>query len=309
MRRILVTGAASWLGGQVVQRLEHRAGTEVIATDRTAPSRPFAAASIILSTDPLELARVVMDTAPDVVVDLRASGDDGADRLPYGGAVELDTEALAAAVVRTPSVRRVVVQSDTAVYGWGPRSPSVIREESETGGERTPYGRRLEDAERSFADAAAERDLDLMVLRLAPIIGSSIANPLSRYLRLPVVPTLLGFDPRLQLLHEADAVRLLEHAAIASGSGTCNVAGPGQLYLSRALHLGGRFAKPLFGRGFDAAVAAMRRAGLVLPRHLQLLVRHGRVTDIGRMSHLLEVEPPRGCREAVLALHGRGAAS
>jgi UDP-glucose 4-epimerase len=309
MRRILVTGAASWLGGQVVQRLEHRAGTEVIATDRTAPSVPFAATSMILSTDPLDLAQVVMDTAPDVVVDLRASADDETDRLPNGGAVGLDTQALAAAVVRTQSVRRVVVQSDTALYGWGPRSPSVIREESETGGERTPYGRMLEDAERCFAEAAAERDLDVMILRLAPIVGSSIANPLSRYLRLPVVPTLLGFDPRLQLLHEADAVRLLEHAAISSGSGTCNVAAQGQLYLSRALRLGGRVAKPLFGRGFDAAMAAMRRAGLVMPRHVQLLVRHGRVTDIGRMGHLLDIESRRDCREAVLALHGRGAAS
>jgi UDP-glucose 4-epimerase len=308
MRRILVTGAASWLGGQVVQRLEHRAGTEVIATDRTAPSVPFAASSMMLSTDPLDLAQVVMDTAPDVVVDLRASGDE-ADRLPDGGAVGLDTQALAAAVVRTQSVRRVVVQSDTALYGWGPRSPSVIREESETGGERTPYGRMLEDAERCFAEAAAERDLDVVILRLAPIVGSSIANPLSRYLRLPVVPTLLGFDPRLQLLHEADAVRLLEHAAISSGSGTCNVAAQGQLYLSRALRLGGRVAKPLFGRGFDAAMAAMRRAGLVMPRHVQLLVRHGRVTDIGRMGHLLDIESRRDCREAVLALHGRGAAS
>jgi hypothetical protein len=56
-------------------------------------------------------------------------------------------------------------------------------------------------------------------------------------------------------------------------------------------------------------MAAMRRAGLVIPRHLQLLVRHGRVTDIGRMGHLLEVEPRHDCREAVLALHGRGTAS
>jgi UDP-glucose 4-epimerase len=44
------------------------------------------------------------------------------------------------------------------------------------------------------------------VLRLAPILGPTVNNYLTRYLGRRVVPTLMGFDPLMQFLHEVDAL-------------------------------------------------------------------------------------------------------
>ena len=46
---------------------------------------------------------------------------------------------------------------------------------------------------------------------------------LSRYLAGPVVPTIIGHDSRLQLLHEQDALGALERATMAGKAGTFNV--------------------------------------------------------------------------------------
>jgi hypothetical protein len=49
-------------------------------------------------------------------------------------------------------------------------------------------------------------DVDVTVLRFVNIIGSRVDTVLSRYFSLPVVPTVPGYDGRLQLLHEQDAL-------------------------------------------------------------------------------------------------------
>ncbi len=50
------------------------------------------------------------------------------------------------------------------------------------------------------------------MLRFANFIGPTIDTPLTRYLALPLVPTALGLRPRLQLLHENDAIEVLRMA-------------------------------------------------------------------------------------------------
>ncbi len=57
------------------------------------------------------------------------------------------------------------------------------------------------------------------------MIGPAMDTALSRYLAGPVVPTVIGHDPRLQLLHEQDALGALERATVAGKAGTFNVGG------------------------------------------------------------------------------------
>ena len=52
-------------------------------------------------------------------------------------------------------------------------------------------------------------DVDVTLLRFANFVGPFIDTPLTRYFQLPVVPTAFGFDPRMQLLHETDAVEIM----------------------------------------------------------------------------------------------------
>ena len=88
-------------------------------------------------------------------------------------------------------------------------------------------------------------DVAVTVLRFANLIGPRIDTVFTRYFALPVVPTVLGYDPRLQLLHEEDAVAVLERAASVELPGTFNVAGDGVLMLSQAIRRAGRIAIPV----------------------------------------------------------------
>ena len=80
---------------------------------------------------------------------------------------------------------------------------------------------------------------------------------------LPVVPMILGFDPRYQFVHEDDVVHALEHAVGHDLPGVFNVAGDGVLALSEVAGLLGKPYVPLLPPwGTGLAAAALRRLGV-----------------------------------------------
>jgi len=306
MRRILVTGAATWTGGRLIQRLERRANIEIFAVDQLSPRIEFASHFEQVELDHLEFAHHVLDIEPHIVVHLQTV--DRAAELGRSRAHEaavIGAQTLAGAIGRSDSIRRVIVKSDAAVYGSSPRSPSVYHEAMAPHGRRLRYARDLSEVERFFSSIAAQNEVSLTVLRFANIIGTRVDNPISRYLTMPVVPSWLGFDPRLHLIHEDDAVRALELAVINDVPGVTNIAASGPLYLSRILRLGRRLPQPLMKRGFDTAMKVLRRTDHALPPHLQEILRYGMVVDTARMTAELEFAPRLNGRQATLATFGR----
>ena len=65
-------------------------------------------------------------------------------------------------------------------------------------------------------------------------------NAPSNYLRLDTVPTLLGFDPMMQVVHQRDVLSAIELSLVPGVRGIFNIAGPEPLALSRAIALLGR---------------------------------------------------------------------
>ena len=60
---------------------------------------------------------------------------------------------------------------------------------------------------RDFADDNPH--VTVRLLRFSNVLGTDIHTPLAKALRLPVVPSIFGFDPRFQFVHEDDVVRAL----------------------------------------------------------------------------------------------------
>jgi len=307
MHRILVTGASSWVGGRLVRSLESRSDVEVFAVDEIEPTVEFGSEFHLSSLDILEFAEHVIVVRPTTVVHLQTLdrsvlfGPDHAQ-----SSVVLGAQALFGAIGRLPDVQSVIVKSDAAVYGSGPRNPSVVRESTTPPARLVRYERSLRDVELSVAQLADEHPhITFTVLRFNPVVGATITNSISSYLRLPAVPTLLGSDPRLQFVHEDDAVRALEHAIDHPTAGTFNIGNEGQLYLSRILRLGKRINQRLPARQFDCAMRVLRPFGASLPRHLVNLIKYGRVTDTQLMTDKLGFEPDLNCRRLVLATYDR----
>jgi UDP-glucose 4-epimerase len=202
---------------------------------------------------------------------------------------------LLAACQKSASVRRLVVKSTTAVYGSSSRDPALFAEETEPKAlPRSGYAKDAVEIEGYVRGFARRRpDVAVSILRFTNFIGPRIDSPLVRYLRLPLVPTVLGFDPRVQLLHADDALEVLRRATLASSpAGTLNVGGAGVLLLSQLIRRAGRVPVPVPASGVHLVGRAVRRSGLVdfSPEQLRFL-EFGRVVDTTRLREEFGYEP------------------
>lgn len=135
------------------------------------------------------------------------------------------------------------------------------------------------------------------VLRFANILGPQPDSPLADYLALPVLPTVLGYDPRLQFVHEDDVVDVLEIAAREPrrgtlNSGTFNIAGDGVLLLSQCSRRLGRPTVPVLLPAVTWVGSALRTIGMTdfSPEQIRLLT-HGRVVSTVQMRETLGFRP------------------
>jgi len=143
------------------------------------------------------------------------------------------------------------------------------------------------------------------VLRFTNFIGPRIDSLLTGVFRMPVVPTALGYDARVQLLHEDDALAVLTRATTEPFTGTVNVGGAGTLLLSQAIRRLGRIEIPLPSPALGSVGRLSRRFGFVdySPEQMRFL-NFGRVVD----TTVLREEfgyTPRYTTEAALADYAR----
>ena len=215
----------------------------------------------------------------------------------------IGTMQLFAACQRAEHLRNVVMKSTTAVYGAGPRNPAMYTEDMSA--RESPQGGYAKDAVEieQYARQLARRrpELGLTTLRFANFIGPEIRSSLTRYFELPVVPRPLGFDPRLQFVHENDALDALERVTIGRHRGLYNVAADGIVLLSQALRLLGRPSFPVAVPLGAPLAAVLRRLGRVdfSADQLSLLI-HGRVVDNARIKRELDWTPRYTTSEALM---------
>ena len=258
------------------------------------------------------VAKVIDSTAVDTIVHLAITAEpQGAGGRPRMKELNvIGTMQLLAAAQNAPRLRRLVMKSSTAVYGSHYADPALFREDSaprvpaRSGYEKDAV--EVEGYARAFG--RRRRDVDLTVLRFANFIGPSVESPLVSYLGLPVVPRVLGYDPRLQLCHEDDAVEVLRRCTMECHPGITNVAGPGIVYLSQAIRMAGKPSVPVPLQLADGLAGLMRRGGRLdfSPEQLQVL-RFGRVGDITRLRTQIGYEPRFSSRVGPGGLPGIGA--
>ena len=159
------------------------------------------------------------------------------------------------------------------------------------------------EAEASVRDFAEKSpQVCTTIMRFANVLGPDVRTSHTALFSLPVVPTILGFDPRYQFAHEDDVVAALAHAARHDLPGIHNVAADGVLALTEVIDLlGKRWAPLLPPWGTGLAAAAMRRLGLRIPPEMLGQLRFGRGLD-NRKLKATGFRYRYTSREAVLAL-------
>ena len=296
MRRILVTGVSRPPGPAVARRLAGEPEVaRVIGLDVRQPSEELPGVEFMRADIRSVVAGGLLDSERvETIVHL------GGLSVPAGRGVSrevavIGTMQLLAAARRATSLRAFVLQSSTAVYSAGPLDAALATEDTPPPPGASGRARDAAEIEK-YVDGLAQRrpELRVCILRFAPLAGPTVRTPLARYLRRTLLPTMLGYDPRLQLLHEDDAVDAVLRATFADAVGTYNVAGDGALYLSQAARRLGRAQLPV------PAVALPWFLGRVdLPLGL---LRYGRVVDTTRIKKELGFVPTYTTAEALQTL-------
>jgi UDP-glucose 4-epimerase len=206
----------------------------------------------------------------------------------------IGTMQLLAACQKAPGVAKLVVKSSTTVYGAGPRDPAMFTEEMAPRAiHQTGLSKDAVEVEGYVRGFARRRpDVCVSTLRMANWIGPKTDSPITRYFAMPVIPTVFGYDARLQFLHEDDGVAAIHHATVNDLPGTFNLAGDGILALSQAIRRLGRPALrlPPFTASSTAAVVRRARLADFSPDQITFLT-YGRAVDTTRMRTEFGFEP------------------
>lgn len=312
-RRVLITGISGLLAGRLAQRLEaDETVTEIVGVDVHEPTVELQRTEFVRADirNPL-VSRIVSTTGVDTVVHTAMMAGPAA----AGGRARMKEQnviggmQLLAACQQSPDVRKFVLKSSTAVYGSSHTDVALFREEqTPTPPPSSGFAADVVEVE-GYARAFARRrsDVTTTILRFANFLGGQMDSVLGSFFALPVVPSVLGFDPRLQFVNEEDGLEVLRRAVDEDHPGVYNVAGPGVVYLSQCVRKAGRVQVPV-PRPLVAAVAeAVRRARRVdfSPEQLRFL-QFGRAVDTTRLEREFGYTPRFSTVEAFDDFVGRG---
>jgi UDP-glucose 4-epimerase len=289
--RVLITGLGTFWGSRLAQHLETRDDIDVIVgLDVDDPCLPLERTDFVRADSSYSiLHRIVEATEIDtilhthLVVDSTQASGRAMHEINVIGTMNL----LAAAGAPDSTVRKVVVKGSTLVYGAGYQDPYFFRESTaRTHGPKTSIERSLLEVEAFLRDFAEDNPhVVVSLLRFTNVLGDNLDTPFSKALRLPVVPEVFGFDPKLQFTHESDVEGALMFTTLEDIPGVYNVAGDGTLPWSEVCSIVGKRRIAISPIATNWAAEPLRILGLVdMAPEMLALLRYGRGVDNTRFK-------------------------
>jgi len=307
---VVVTGISGNLGRSLTKQL-HRT-ERIVGLDR----RPFAGAPKDVELFQLDLRK---KKAEDVfrIHEVKAVIHMGIMHDPRMSAEEhhsfnvVGTTRILDAVAKY-GVKKVVVLSSANVYGPSPDNSNFLTEDAPLMAASRFSGVRdlIEVDMLAHGFFWRHPDIETVILRPVHIVGPTIRNAPSNYLRLRHPWVLAGFDPMIQLIHQDDAARAMVEALRPGLRGVYNVVGPGEVPLSAVLRELGRTPIPVphpLARPLLATLFRYRLANFPPPEldHIQFLC----MVDGSRWRSDVGWEPQHSMKDTIRSVDGERAAA
>jgi UDP-glucose 4-epimerase len=304
-RIVLVTGVSRYLGGRMAALLAQDPDVAtVIGVDVLAPEPPLPGVEIVRADirNPV-IAKVMGEAGVDTVVHM---GTISTPRQAGGRATMkeinvIGTMQLLSACQRTPSVQSLVIKSTSAVYGSGPKDPAKFVEDMDPRHPPTSGWPKDSVEVEAYVRGFSRRrpDVSVTTLRLARVLGPQMSTSMTAYFSMKVVPTALGYDPRMQFIHEDDVLGAIHAAVRRRAHGPVNVAGDGVLLLSQALRRAGKPILPVLAPLLPSVGRALAPRSLVdFSTEGMRFLQYGRVLDTTAMRETLGFVPAYTTAEA-----------
>lgn len=290
-RRVLVTGLSTYWGGRLAEALEQDPVVEaVIGVDSEDPRVELERTEFIrVGIQHALIRRIVQAAEIDTVVDARLVVDSTwtSPRDAHENNVLGTMNILTACGGADSPVRKVVFKSSAHYYGCERDDPAFFTEEMERPHPpETPIERDIVEAEGAVHEYSRRNpDVTVTVVRFANALGAGVKTSHNRLFALPAFPTILGFDPRYQFIHEDDIVGVLEFVVRNELPGVFNGAADGVLALSEVLDLLDKPMLPILPPwGTGVLAGTLKRLGLRIPPEMLSQLRYGRGLDNRRLK-------------------------
>ena len=243
IRRVAITGAAGYVAGMLMERLEREAGIERVLALDVRPLRAQPSSKVVYRqhdvTAPMAdlLAEHEIDAIAHLAYVLRPGHNRAAiERINVGGAINV------LKACEQAGVKHLLYLSSTSIYGAHADNPPFLTEDSPTqpvlGFQYSEDKARVETLIAEFAKRHPETTA--VVLRACPVMGPNADNFIASAFSKPVLVGVRGCDPPMQFLHEDDLADALSRCLLQQVSGVYNLTGDGTIRWSEMAELFGR---------------------------------------------------------------------
>ncbi|MGW0040375.1 SDR family oxidoreductase [Rhodococcus sp. NPDC003348] len=267
---VTVTGGSGFLGRSVVRGLRD-AGAQVISVDLRPPAEQLD--GVVYRTadvcDPASLTATLTEHPSTAVVHLASIVNPGRSTTreqEYRVDVDGSRNVLEACVAH--GVRRIVVSSSGAAYGYHADNPPWITEVTPLrGNDSFAYSRHKRLVEEMLAEYRRDHPhLEQTVFRIGTILGADVDNQITALFDKKRLLKIRGSDSPFVFVWDEDVSAAMVQAVTGTRTGIFNVAGDGAMTIDE-------IAETL-GKPTLAVPAAAVRAGLAVGNALGLTV-HG----------------------------------
>ena len=293
--KVLVTGGGGFLGSSVVRGLTE-SGHDVVSTDLRPPS------VVMDVTSSAQVSSVISAERPEVVVHLASivtPGPGSTRELEYAVDVTGTRHVLDACVAA--GVRRVVVSSSGAAYGYHADNPAWITEDQPVrGNEEFAYSHHKRLVEEMLAQYRQScPSLEQVVLRIGTILGRSVDNQITALFERRRLLRIRGSESPFVFVWDEDVVAIIQQAVTGPVTGVFNVAGDGALTITEIASLLEKPVLTIPEPVLRGALAVGKRLGLTSygPEQTRFL-QYRPVLANDRLKTVFGYSPSRTSREA-----------
>lgn len=300
--KVLVTGGSGYLGSQVVAALAARGDIETISLDLREPAQRLP--GVIYECADIRAAEVdaiVGRHRPRVVVHLasivtpgKKSNREFEFSVDVGGTRNLLEACL------THAVKRVIVSSSGAAYGYHADNPEWLSESDPLRGNFSfAYSWHKRLVEEMLAEyRAAQPQLEQIVFRIGTILGATVRNQITDLFEKPRLIAIRGSDSPFVFIHDQDVVGAIVQGVDSTVTGIFNVAGDGKLGIHEIAARLGKRCVVLPSSLLQAALWLLKPLGLTQygPEQVDFL-RYRPVLDNRRLKEEFGYLPKRTSAE------------
>ena len=200
----------------------------------------------------------------------------------------------------TYKIKKLVLLSSFDVYGARPENSQFLTEEAPLLARELSALRDVDMMAQSFF--WKQPKIETVILRPTNITGG-VSSALTKYLRMNLVPNLIGYDPMVQIIHEEDVIQAIKLALKPNCRGIFNIAGPPPLPISRLIRHLGRDTIPIPHPLAPLVLSQLKKLGITSahPAHIDY-IRYICMIDDTHAHTTLGYSPSKSLKDSIAAV-------